>query len=69
MNDIYVNQDLALNNQQSLICHETKPSQTKPNQIYLSIYLSPFPLGQDMTQGHFKAEFNRFEFRIFLLLD
>ena len=27
------------------------------------------PLGQDMTQGQlFKAEFNRFEFRVFLLL-
>ena len=24
--------DLALNNQQWLICHKTKPSQTKPNQ-------------------------------------
>ena len=33
------------------------------------IYPTP-PLGQDMTQGQFfKAGFNRFEFRIFLLLD
>ena len=33
------------------------------------IYPTP-PLGQDMTQGQFlKAEFNRFEFRVFLLLD
>ena len=33
------------------------------------IYPIP-PLRQDMTQGHFfKAEFNRFEFRVFLLLD
>ena len=29
-------------------------------------YLPTPPLGQDMTQGHFfKAEFNRFEFRVF----
>ena len=28
------------------------------------------PLGQDMTQGQFlKVEFNKFEFRVFLLLD
>ena len=26
-------QDLALNNQQWLICQKTKPNQTKPNQI------------------------------------
>ena len=33
------------------------------------IYPTP-PLGQDMTQGQFfKAEFNRFEFRVVLLLD
>ena len=33
------------------------------------IYPTP-PLGQDMTQGQFfKAEFNRFEFRVFLFLD
>ena len=33
-------------------------------------YLPTPPLGQDMTQGQFfKAEFNRFEFRVFLLLD
>ena len=29
-------------------------------------YLPTPPLGQDMTQGQF---FNRFEFRVFLLLD
>ena len=28
--------DLALNNQQWLICHKTKPNQTKPNQPNLS---------------------------------
>ena len=32
-------------------------------------YLPTPPLGQDMTPGHFKAKFNRFEFRVFLLLD
>ena len=33
------------------------------------IYPTP-PLGQDLTQGQFiSAEFNRFEFRVFLLLD
>ena len=33
------------------------------------IYPTP-PLGQDMTQGQFfKTAFNRFEFRVFLLLD
>ena len=34
------------------------------------IYPTP-PLGQDMTQGQFffYAEFIRFEFRVFLLLD
>ena len=33
------------------------------------IYPTP-PLGQDMTQGQFfLAEFSRFEFRVFLLLD
>ena len=33
------------------------------------IYPTP-PLGQDMTQGQFfKRRFNRFEFRVFLLLD
>ena len=31
------------------------------------IYLPTPPLGQDTTQG--QAEFNRFEFRVFLLLD
>ena len=38
---------------------------------HLSIYpIYPTPrLGQDMTQGQFLAEFNRFEFRVFLLLD
>ena len=33
-------------------------------------YLPTPPLGQDMTQGQFfKAEFNRFEFSVFILLD
>ncbi len=32
------------------------------------IYPTP-PLGQDMAQGQFLAEFNRFEFRVFFLLD
>ena len=37
--------------------------------IIIIIYPTP-PLGQDMTQGQFfKVEFNRFEFRVFLLLD
>ena len=37
--------------------------------VYIHIYPTP-PLGQDMTQGNFfKGEFNRFEFRVFLLLD
>ena len=47
------------------------------NENYLVLFTTP-PLGQDMTQGEFfknwkkkifKAEFNRFEFRVFLLLD
>ena len=34
------------------------------------LYLPTPPLGQDMTQGQFfKSVFNRFEFRVFLLLD
>ena len=33
-------------------------------------YLPSPPLGQDMTHGQFfKAVFNRFEFRVFLLVD
>ena len=36
--------------------------------MYYHIYPTP-PLGQDMTQGQFLAEFNWFEFRVFLLLD
>ena len=37
---------------------------------FLYTYLPTPPLGQDMTQGQFfKAEFNRFEFKVFLLLD
>ena len=37
--------------------------------LYISHLPTP-PLGQDMTQRQFfKAEFNRFEFRVFLLLD
>ena len=32
------------------------------------IYPAP-PLGQDMTQGHFFAEFNMFEFKVFILQD
>ena len=40
-----------------------------PERIVDPIYPTP-PLGQDMTQGQFfKAEFNRFDFRVFLLLD
>ena len=40
-----------------------------PDYINFHIYPTP-PLGQDMTQGQFfKAKFNRFEFRVFLLLD
>ena len=31
-------EDMALNNLQWLICHKTKPNQTKPNHIYL-IYM------------------------------
>ena len=31
-------EDLVLNNLQWLVCHKTKPSQTKPNHIYL-IYM------------------------------
>ena len=37
--------------------------------IFIYSYLPTPPLGQDMTQGQFLAEFNRFEFRVFLLLD
>ena len=37
---------------------------------YIYIYIYPNPLlGQDMTQGQFLAEFNLFDFRVFLLLD
>ena len=40
----------------------------KHHSIY-NIYPTPL-LGQDMTQGQlFKRSFNRFEFRVFLLLD
>ena len=39
------------------------------NTQHYHIYPTP-PLGQDMTQAQFfKAEFNRFEFIVFLLLD
>ena len=27
-------EDMALNNLQWLVCHKTKPNQTKPNHIY-----------------------------------
>ena len=42
--------------------------------IYIYIYIYHIyptpPLEQDMTQGQFfLAEFNRFEFKVFLLLD
>ena len=30
--DYLIKMDLALNNLQRLICHKTKPNQTKPNQ-------------------------------------
>ena len=40
------------------------------NYYYYYLYLPTPPLGQDVTQGQFfKAEFNRFEFRVVLLLD
>ena len=32
-------EDLALNNLQWLVCHKTKPNQTKPNQITYYIYI------------------------------
>ena len=32
---IYMNMDLALNNLQRLICHKTKPNQTKPNLTFV----------------------------------
>ena len=35
---------------------------------YYPFYRTP-PLGQDTAQGQFLAEFNRFEFRVLLLLD
>ena len=36
----------------------------------VSLSYLPTPLlGQDMTQGQFSAEFDRFEFRVFLLID
>ena len=35
----------------------------------LNPYLPTVPLGQDMTQGQFLRKFNRFEFKVFLLLD
>ena len=40
------------------------------NLMMMMISYLPTPtLGQDMTQGQFLAEFNRFEFRAFFLLD
>ena len=40
---------------------------------FLSLMIYPYlptpPLGQDMTQGQFLSGVNRFEFRVFLLLD
>ena len=50
--------DLAFNNLQWLICHKTKPTQTKLNQTNKIQY-----------KAYFKAEFNIFEFRVFLLIN
>ena len=33
-------EDLALNNQQWLICHKTKPNQTKIPPLFYSLFLS-----------------------------
>ena len=38
-------------------------------QLFPQPYLPTPPLGQDMTQGQFLVEFNRFDFRVFLLQD
>ena len=35
---IYIKMDFALNNQQRLICHETKTNQTKPATIDVNLY-------------------------------
>ena len=35
----------------------------------LAMYLSTPPDGQDVTQVYFQAEFNRFEVKVFILLD
>ena len=38
--------------------------------IYIYIYILPTPThGYDVSQGQFLSEVNRFEFRVFLLLD
>ena len=34
-----LNENLALNNLQWLICHKNKPNQTKPHHIYLTYML------------------------------
>ena len=37
---VYIHkQDVALNNLQLLVCHKTKPNPTKPNYIYIYIYI------------------------------
>ena len=42
----------------------------KNTTIILRFHIYPTtPLGQEMTQGQFQADFNRFEFRVLLLLD
>ena len=33
------------------------------------MYLQALPHEQDVTQGHFLVDFNRFECRVFLLLE
>ena len=38
---IYIEMDLALNNLQRLICHKTKPNQTKPIYVSLSLLFGP----------------------------
>ncbi len=48
--NIYEKEDLVLNNLQWLICHKTKPNQTKPNHIYL-IYMYKEDMALNNQQG------------------
>ncbi len=55
---VYVKEDLAVNNPQWMICHKTKPNQTKPNHIYL-IYMDEKDLALNDQQWWYAIKSNQ----------